>query len=233
MTSGLVIVVTGLKREAAILKGPGVRALAGGGDDVRLRALLDQACPGAAGLISIGLGGALEPGLKPGDWVVADAVLTEGERLPADPAWTGRLLERLPGARTGAVAGSADPVADVRAKRALRATTGALVVDMESHIAARAAERHGLPFAVARTISDAADRALPRAALAGMRPDGAMDIKPVLAALARRPWELPALIRTGLEAETAFRALLRGRELLGPALVGPGADLGELVLDVG
>ena len=66
-----------------------------------------------------------------------------------------------------------------------------------------------------------------------MRPDGGMDIGAVLIELAKRPWELPALIRTGVEAEAAFRALFRGRQLLGPALGGLGPDLGELVVDVG
>jgi hopanoid-associated phosphorylase len=222
MAQGHVIAVTGLKREARTLAGPGVVALAGGGDPVRLEAEVEAACDGAAGIISIGLGGALAPGLKPGDWVV------EG-----DGEWAERLARTLPGARRGAIAGSDVMVADAAAKAALFAATGALAVDMESHIAARVAERHGLPFVAARTISDAADRALPLAAQAGMRPDGGMDVAAVIAALARRPWELPALIRTGVEAETAFRALLRGRQLLGPALMGPGSDLGELLLDVG
>ncbi len=83
-------------------------------------------------------------------------------------------------------------------------------------------------------ISDGADRALPLAAQAGMKRDGGMDVMAVLVALMRRPAELPALIRTGMEAETAFGALLRGRQLLGPALGGPGGpDLGELLVDVG
>ncbi len=143
-----------------------------------------------------------------------------------DATWRKGLLAALPGARLGPIAGSDIMVVDAAAKAALRAATGALVVDMESHIAARVAARHGLPFAAARTISDGADRALPLAAQAGMRPDGAMDVGAALLALARRPWELPALIRTGLEAEAAFRALLRGRQLLGPALGRPGPDLG-------
>lgn len=146
--------------------------------------------------------------------------------METDLGWTKRLLDHLPGARLGAIAGSDVMVADAAAKAALHASTGALAVDMESHIAARVAARRGLPFAAARTVSDGADRALPRAAQAGMRPDGGMDVTAVLAALARRPWELPALIRTGLEAEAAFRALLRGRQLLGGALLGPGPDLG-------
>ncbi len=57
-----------------------------------------------------------------------------------------------------------------------------------------------------------------------------MDILAVLIALVADPRQLPALIRVGREAETAFRALGRGRDLLGPRLGRP--DLGELPLDV-
>jgi hopanoid-associated phosphorylase len=222
MTQGHVIAVTGLKREAQILAGVGVIAIAGGGDGARLEAEIEAAGPGALGIISIGLGGALAGGLSPGDWVVASTV---GES-ETDLAWTNRLLAALPGARLGPIAGSDLMVANAESKASLHAATGALVVDMESHIAARMAQRHGLPFAVARTISDGADRALPRAAQAGMRPDGGMDVGAVIAQLAKRPWELPALIRTGIEAETAFAALLRGRQAFGGALMGPGSDLG-------
>jgi len=225
----MIIAVTGLLREARILEGPGVTTIAGGGDVARLEAALEAAVPGAVGIISIGLGGALAPGLEPGDWVVADRAL----EFRTNPAWAQRLMERLPGARLGAILGSDVIVADPRAKRALFEATGALAVDMESHIAARVAQRHGLPFAVARVISDGVDRALPRAAQAGMRPDGGMDVLAVLKSLAGDPRQLPALIRTGLEAETAFRALLRGRQLLGPTLQALGPDVGELLVDMG
>jgi len=222
MAEGHVIAATGLMREARILAGPGIVAIAGGGDRARLEAEIEAALPGACGIISIGLGGALDAGLSPGDWVIASGV---GD-IETDPDWTNRLLSKLPGARLGPVAGSDVMVTDAAAKAALRAATGALAVDMESHIAALAAHRRGLPFAVARTISDGADRALPRAAQAGMRPDGGMDVGAVIASLAKRPWDLPALVRTGIEAEAAFAALLRGRQLLGAALMGPGSDLG-------
>jgi hypothetical protein len=109
-------------------------------------------------------------------------------------------------------------VADVAGKTALYGATGALCVDMESHIAAEAARAHALPFAALRVISDGAERALPRAAQAGMKPDGGMDIVAVLRALAADPRQLPSLIRTGQEAQTAFRALLRSRNRLGAAL---------------
>ena len=96
-------------------------------------------------------------------------------------------------------------------------------MDMESHIASRVAAAFGLPFAVARVISDGAAHALPPAAQSGMKPDGRMDIWAVVGSLLADPRQMPALVRTGLDAEKAFRALLRGRQLLGPAL---GADLG-------
>jgi adenosylhomocysteine nucleosidase len=225
-----ILAVVGLRREARLIGGPEVRCIAGGGDQRRLEAELDAASPGAAGIISIGLAGALAEGLSPGDWVVGTAVVLPAGRIAADAGWSERLALQLAPAMIGDVAGSEGPVADVAAKRELHARTGALAVDMESHIAASAASRHGLPFAVARVISDGAGRALPPAALAGMKPDGSMDAGAVLRALARRPGELPALIRTALEAETAFRALARGRQLLGGALVGPGPDLGELLV---
>jgi len=233
MESGLVIAVTGLQREARIVGRDKVLALAGGGDSERLERMIMSAAAGAAGLISIGLAGGLDERLAPGDWVVGDVVVDGQARHAADAAWSRRLFAALPGARLGAVAGSDAIVADARGKAGLRAATGALAVDMESHVVARAAARLGLPFAVARTISDGADRALPIAAQAGMRADGGMDVLAVIAALARRPGELPALIRTAIDAETAFAALLRGRQLLGGSLLGPGSDLGELLVHMG
>jgi len=224
MRSRHIIVVTGLKREARMISGPSALVIAGGGDVVRLNRNLEAATAGSAGIISIGLGGALAEGLRPGDWVVGRGVHMQQGRVETDQDWSETLLDRLPGARAGDVAGSDVMVADAAGKRALYDSTGALVVDMESHVAARVAARHGLPFAVARTISDSADHSLPIAAQRGMRPDGGMDIAAVLLALLGDPAQLPALIRTALAAETAFRALLRGRQLLGPALGRP--DLG-------
>jgi hypothetical protein len=97
---------------------------------------------------------------------------------------------------------------------------------MESHVVARVAERHGLPFATLRVISDRASESLPPAALCGMRSDGTMAIGPVLASLLRQPTQLPALVRTGWNAEQAFRALLRCHRMIG--LV----DLVEHALDM-
>jgi adenosylhomocysteine nucleosidase len=226
----MILVACGLKREARILRGPGVQVVAGGGDRARLEPALEAAAGRASAIISMGLCGALAERLEPGDWMVATRVVSAARQFESDPSWTTGLTQRLPGARQGPVLGSEVMIADAAAKRASHAATGALAVDMESHVAAAVAARHGLPFAAARVVSDAARRSLPKAAQAGMAADGGMDIWAVLRALAADPGQLPALIRVGREAEAAFRALGRGRDLLGTRL--GRADLGELPLDV-
>jgi hopanoid-associated phosphorylase len=226
----MILAATGLQRERRIVAGPDVEAIASGGDSVRLEGVLDRLANSTSGIISIGIAGGLAPGLQVGQWVVADAVLVDGEPMPTDPAWTGRLVARLPEAARGLLLGANAMVADATQKASLHSTTGALAVDMESHIVARVARRHHLPFAVARLVSDAAHHSLPPAARVGMKSDGIMDLPAVLRSLLAEPSQLPALIRTGLEAERGFRALLRGRRRLGPRLSGP--DFAEPALDM-
>ena len=162
--------------------------------------------PAPDGIISIGIAGALAPGLPVGQWVVADAVLFDGEPMPTDPAWTSRLAARLPEAATGTVARRRTRWWRRRRKRPrCIAPPARIAVDMESHIAARVARRHGLPFAAARVVSDAAHRTLPPAARVGMKPDGTMDLPAVLRSLLASPGQLPALIRTGLRGGAGFR----------------------------
>lgn len=217
----MILAVTGLQRERRILAGPDVEVVAGGGDRARLEAVLERLAPGMQGVISIGIAGGLAPGLRPGTWVVATAVSDRGAALPTDPDWTDRLVTRLPAPERGVLLGVDSVAATTAQKAELRLTSMAIAVDMESHVAARVARLHRLPFAAARVVSDAAHRTLPPAARVGMRSDGSMDLPTVLSSLLAAPWQLPALIRTGLEAETAFRALLRGQRLLGPRLAGP------------
>ncbi len=225
-----------MKREAALIGGIGLRSIVSGGVAQALAARLEDAITShqVAGIISVGLGGALSPALEVGDWVVGESVADGLTTWQTDAAWTKALAESIGlTARLGALAGSDVMVATAHAKADLHKATGALAVDMESHVAARVASAHGLPFAALRVMSDAADRTLPMAALAGMRPDGGMNLAGVLWSLAKDPRQLPALIRTGREADVAFKALaLLGGDHL---LCGPGIGcpyLGELLLDV-
>jgi hopanoid-associated phosphorylase len=222
----MIIAAVGLERERRIVEGPGVEAIAGGGDKARLEAMLEARIAQAAGIISIGIAGGLAPQLRPGDWVLADSV----DGMPTDAAWTSRLAARLPEAARGLFLGSDVIVAERGEKAELHRTTGALAVDMESHVAARVAQRHHLPFAVARVVCDPAHRSLPPATRVAMKPDGRVDFLAVMRSLLANPVQLPALIATGRDAERAFGALLRGQRRLGAGLCGP--DLGQLGVDV-
>jgi hopanoid-associated phosphorylase len=224
------LVATGLRREARILAGPGVTVVCGGGRSAALEAQLAEQATGADGIISLGIGGGLAEGVEVGDWVVARTVLSGDEAYPTDPAWSEALIGALGRPASGALLGAETMLTTAADKQAAHSRTGALAVDMESHVAARVARRFGLVFAAARVISDSAGRDLPAAVTVGMSPDGGMALGRVVAALARDPAQLGPLIRTGQDAARAFGALGRGRRLLGPRL--GLVDLRERLLDV-
>jgi adenosylhomocysteine nucleosidase len=212
-----VIAVTGLAFEARIAGGDAIV-----GDGRRMAATLNAAIArGGRGIMSFGIAGGLAPGLLPGQWVVASIVISDHGRHDVHRPWSERLLGALPGALHGAIAGVDLPIGDVRAKRALFARTGAIVVDMESHLAARIAAAHGLPFAACRVIIDPAHRSLPPAALLGLRPDGAPNLAAVLGSVVEQPGQLPRLMRLAFDASIARAALRRGRASLGPSLAFP------------
>ena len=108
--------------------------------------------------------------------------------------------------------------------------TGAVAVDNESHVAARIAAAHRIPFAACRAVIDPAHSVLPPAAVTGLRHDGTPDVLAVFRSVVRQPSQLPALARTALEARTAGAALRRGRRLLGVGLAFP--YFREVTLDV-
>jgi hypothetical protein len=188
--------ITGMAAEAAIARRAGLRAFCGGGDRRATEAAIARAvAAGATALLSFGIAGALAPALRPGTIVVADRVAgVEAAPLPLAVA-----------GERGTVAGAVAPVASAREKAALFAASGALVVDLESGLVARA----GLPYAVLRAVADPAERDLPPAALVGLDPDGTPALGAVLAAILRAPGQVPALLRLALETRTALRALER------------------------
>ena len=224
MTRGsFLLVVSGLRAEARIAAGAGVRALAGGGNAVRLAAAINRGIgEGASGLLSFGMAGGLEPGLAPGTIVVPGVVVAGTERFATDPFWTRNLRANLPGGMEGAVAGVSSPVATIAAKAGLRAATGAVAADMETHIAARAAQRFRLPLAVLRVIADPAERALPRAAVAALGNDGRPDLWALLRSLCSDPAQLFQVLGVAADARRAMAVLADCARLLGCGFGRPG-----------
>ena len=225
-----VVVVCGLAYEAKVAAGSGVVAICGG-DQHRLAATLREATtPATRGIVSFGYAGGLAAEVSPGTCIVAKGVLSLGEGFVTDPIWSERMLAALPGARHADLAGVERPIQLTSEKRSLHARTGAVAVDMESHIVGRMARERGLPFVALRVVLDPAERAVPKAALAGHRADGSTDARAVMAALRRRPRELPAVLRLAFDAWIASRALLRCRRQLGDGFAF--LDAGHHPLDV-
>jgi adenosylhomocysteine nucleosidase len=214
-----VVVVTGLVAEAHRADLPSGRAIAGGADPIRLEAGLDRALSdGAEAILSFGLAAGLEAGRAAGTLVIPAEVVGANDRYATDPRWSERMRAALGDADQRPIAGVDAPLIRPADKARLHQTTGAIAADMESCGAARLALIAGKPFAVLRVICDPAERALPSAAVVGMKADGRVNLAAVLASLLRHPVQLPDLMRVALEARTAMRVLARCRRTLGPDL---------------
>jgi hopanoid-associated phosphorylase len=212
------IVVVGMAFEARIAAGLGVPVICGGDGKHLATALTHAMAAGCGGLISFGVAGGLAPDLKPGSCVIGSSVLDGDVTRPTDTRWSQRLMRMIPGSVLGSIAGVSEPLAFASEKRELHARTGALIVDMESHVVARAAEEHGVPVAAIRVVVDPVSRTIPRSALAGTRADGTIDPLAVMRSLIRYPRDLAGLIRMSFDARAARAALVQGCSLLGPGL---------------
>lgn len=208
-TLSTVFCTTGLAAEARVARAAGFPALIGAGDHARTTALVDLALERAKCLVSFGVAGALAPGLRPGDVILSGEVIgddgrwgptEEFQRCILDLAWQ-------IGAFAGPVLGARTILATEDAKRSAWRETGALAVDMESAVVARAADAAGIPFLVLRAIADPAVRELPSAALIPLAENGTPALARVLAEVLRRPRQIPTLLALARETRQALAAL--------------------------
>src|ERR1051325_2598898 len=138
------IVVVGMAFEARIAASLGVRVICGGDGHNLAPALARAMAAGCGGLISFGVAGGLAPDLRPGTCVIGSNILGDDGERPTDARWAQRLLRMIPEAVHGPIMGVRAPIAQSCAKAALHRDTGAIAVDMESHVVARVAAQHGV-----------------------------------------------------------------------------------------
>ncbi len=218
-----VLVLTGMKREAACVAGEGVVVICSGANVLKLRADLDRLQERRfSAIVSFGLAGGLDHALRPGDVVIADTVVSGDDRHETHGRLSDALAEGVAarGCKTipGAVVGVDRPALDRHAKTRLRERAQAAAVDMESHLAAEFARQRRIPFAVVRAISDPAMRGLPPLAAKALTPEGDVCGKTVARELIRAPRQIGGLVLAGLDSRAAFGALGRCGPLLGPLL---------------
>lgn len=222
-TNQLVIALVGLAFEARIASGRGVVVICRNSERTLAGSLELALSKGCRSIISFGVAGGLAPHLRPGNWVVASSIIDAQNTRQTDRAWSEKIMAMIPGAEHRPIAGVDYAVATTDAKQRMHVETGAVTVDMESHLVARLAAKHGLNFAAVRVVIDPAHRPVPNAALAGMRPDGGTSVAAVIRELLMSPSQISGLLQLAYDGYAARRALLRVRRLLGP-------DFGRLAL---
>ena len=72
-----------------------------------------------------------------------------------------------------------------------------------------AAHGAGVPFLVVRAVSDPATAAIPKAVLGGVDREGYRRVPAVVRSLAKRPWDLPGLLRLRRDTGVALATLGR------------------------
>jgi adenosylhomocysteine nucleosidase len=224
--SANVLIVSGLKREAAILAGPGRTTLCGDASTLRAR-LAEAASLKPLLVVSWGLCGGLDPRLRPGDLILGAEVVSDEGAVRIDEAVTSSLAQRLAaaGARVFVerLAASNAPVLTAAAKADLRRASGAAAVDMESLIAGRYALEQRAPFAILRAVSDPAERGLPPLVLKAVDSDGGIDAVAVIGEIIRSPGQFMSLRAAARDSSAAFQTLKRCGSLLPGLFLGLGA----------
>ena len=178
-------------------------------------------------LVSFGVSGGLHPGLKTGDLVLADRVLTwdpdlhelsptQALSLTFGEADAGlidyiaeKFQENIIHFYRGPILCSPKPISTVASKLSAHRLTGALAVDMESRAVCEVAEEAGLPFFCLRAVCDPAGQTVADALLAAVDEHGNPRIGYLLAHLVRRPWLLRDMIRMACRFRQALIALER------------------------
>lgn len=174
---------------------------------------------GVDGLVSWGTAGALHADYSPGAMIVFESVVNDAGRCyPSDARWRRAMLMSLAPLHAVAARGYSAPhaAASVAAKAALHARTGCAAVDMESAAVAALADTAGVPFIALRVVVDPADFQIPHCALHGLRDDGRAHVAAILKSLARRPQDLPPLLRLARWYHGALARLRLASHVLQP-----------------
>ncbi len=178
---------------------------------------------GVSRLMSLGISGGLDPGLKPGILVVADKVLNLNNGRVVN-VWHEKttvcqqaqkfLDDQGLIARIGAVLTVPRPVLSLRDKKAQFNISRALTADMESAAVALVATRNQLPFFGMRVVCDPARQAISREIGDLINQSGKIKILSLLNCLLMHPNLTAEFFHLAKQYRTAMTTLRRGWRVL-------------------
>jgi adenosylhomocysteine nucleosidase len=161
-------------------------------------------------IISAGVCGALDPGLQPGDLVIpAYVVGPSGERHRVAPTHHRAAAHANPTAWLGDLVTVTGAVLTPEAKASLRASSGAVAVDMESSLIMSRAAQSDCPALVIRGVSDSAEVSLPAELVGLVTPEGRVRLSRAVALTVARPRVLPRAFMLRHRTQSALRAVAR------------------------
>ncbi len=170
-------------------------------------------------IISFGMAGAISPLLKPGDLLLPEKVLMNGDTFDIHSPLREHLQEQ---ALRDGMRVSTSPLLSVNRvltsspeKETLSRQTGGSAVDMETAIIIKQARGKKIPAFAVRIIIDPLELKIPELALKHTNEFGELRTPSLLMALLRAPDQIPALIQIARAHSRATKTMRRiGREIM-------------------
>ena len=176
-----------------------------------------------AGVIAIGVAGALTPDLVAGELLAAREVFTDDKMTAVpDGSWLAAAISSGAKACTFVSTGTIVTSPADKAALARRVRRMPAAVDLESAAWARAAATFNVPIAVLRIVVDAADEELPAFLAAHVRADGSVRRWGIAASALVRPARIPSLVRLARRTWSGSERLAGAVERMIGALAEPG-----------
>ncbi len=167
---------------------------------------------GVGALVSFGVAGALEPGLKSGDLVLPKSILVADKKYPTTSVWRNQLQQSLRSLQLNIVddnlVSSPTTLTTEREKRQFAETTGACAVDMESGAIAEIAAQSGIPFIVIRAIIDPVEFSPPEMLLSAIKPDGSVNALRLTTLILNRSVPISSLLHLAKGMRAARKTLI-------------------------
>lgn len=226
------LVVVGMEDERSIAAGDDAEVVVGAANAAVLRERLEAVdVKTIKAVFSFGVAGGVNLALKPGDLLLSTQVVSQSlsdQGGPIEESWmadnsmlVAAAMHRVKNPditfQKSIFLGSDFEARDNphTNNKNLREITGADIIDNESHIAAKFASEHNLPFMAIRAVGDSVNNPLPPAALLPLQSDGSPDGWAITKSLLLNPLQIPAFFRTAWHYSKAIRSLKKFRSAIG------------------